>query len=280
MRDGFCGWYFKCQSETGTLAVIPAVHRSGGKRSCSIQLLTDRDAWNVPFPYEAFRKDGAAVEIGENRFGEQGVYLNLHTPGLTAMGTLRFGPFTPLRYDIMGPFHWVPGMECRHSVWSMRHTVDGKADINGVPYVFQGGTGYLEGDRERSFPRVYAWTQCGFPEGALMLAAADIPWGGFHVTGVTAAILWQGRQYRLATYLGAKATDIRDGAVTIRQGRARLTARLLEPAAQPLRAPSGGAMVRTIHEHAACRAFYRFQIGENTLFALEVPNASFEYEFP
>ena len=112
-----------------------------------------------------------------------------------------------------------------------------------------------------------------------MLAAADIPWGGFHVTGVTAAVLWQGRQYRLATYLGAKATDIRDGAVTIRQGRARLTARLLEPAAQPLRAPSGGAMVRTIHEHAACRAFYRFQIGENTLFALEVPNASFEYEF-
>ena len=38
-------------------------------------------------------------------------------------------------------------------------------------------------------------------------------------------------------------------------------------------------MVRTIHEHAACRAFYRFQIGEDTLFALEVSNASFEYEF-
>ena len=141
MRDGFCGWYFKCQSEARTLAVIPAVHRSGGKRSCSIQLLTDRDTWNVPFPYAEFRKSRTAVEIGKNRFGEQGIHLELHAPGLTAAGILRFGPFTPLRYDIMGPFRWVPLMECRHSVWSMKHTVDGEVDINGVPYVFRGGAG-------------------------------------------------------------------------------------------------------------------------------------------
>ena len=84
-----------------------------------------------------------------------------------------------------------------------------------------------------------------------MLSIADIPLGSFHFTGVIGIVLLHGKECRLATYLGAKATDIRDGAVTIRQGRARLTARLLEPAAQPLRAPSGGAMVRTIHEHAA-----------------------------
>lgn len=279
MNDYFCGWYYKCQSEKDTLAVIPALHRTGGKTTCSIQLITEAASWSVPFPGSAFREDGGQVAIGENRFGPQGLHLHLRAPGLLAAGTLRFGPFTPLRYDIMGPLRYVPFLECRHSVFSMRHTVAGTLQINGVPRVFQNGTGYAEGDRGRSFPKGYVWTQCVLPGGALMLAAADIPWGGLHFTGVTAAVLWQGKQYRLATYLGAKAVTIQNGAVTIRQGHACLTARLLEPAAQPLRAPSGGAMVRTIHEHAACRAFYRFQIGEDTLFALEVPNASFEYEF-
>ena len=280
MRDGFCGWYFKCQSEARTLAVIPAVHRSGGKRSCSIQLLTDRDTWNVPFPYAEFRKSRTAVEIGKIRFGEQGIHLELHAPGLTAAGILRFGPFTPLRYDIMGPFRWVPLMECRHSVWSMKHTVDGEVDINGVPYVFRGGTGYLEGDRGRSFPRVYAWTQCGFPEGALMLAAAEIPLGGLHFTGIIGAVLRRGREYRLATYLGARAECIGEGEIVIRQGSACLTVRQLEKTGRPLRAPAGGAMTRTIHEHPACRIYYRFQKDGETLFALEAPNAAFEYEYP
>ena len=279
MNDYFCGWYYKCQSEKDTLAVIPALHRTGGKTTCSIQLITEAASWSVPFPGSAFREDGGQVAIGENRFGPQGLHLHLRTPGLLATGTLRFGPFTPLRYDIMGPLRYVPFLECRHSVFSMRHTVAGTLQINGVPRVFQNGTGYAEGDRGRSFPKGYVWTQCVLPGGALMLAAADIPWGGLHFIGVTAAVLWQGKQYRLATYLGAKAVAIQNGAVTIRQGHACLTARLLAPAGQPLRAPSGGAMVRTIHEHAACRVFYRFQIGEDTLFALEVPNASFEYEF-
>ena len=41
MRGSFFGWYFKCQSDTQTLAVIPAVHQVGGKRTCSIQIITD-----------------------------------------------------------------------------------------------------------------------------------------------------------------------------------------------------------------------------------------------
>lgn len=31
MREYFCGWYFKCQSDAQTLAVIPAVHQSKKK---------------------------------------------------------------------------------------------------------------------------------------------------------------------------------------------------------------------------------------------------------
>lgn len=113
-----------------------------------------------------------------------------------------------------------------------------------------------------------------------MLSVADIPLAGLRFTGTIGFVLWKGRMYRLATYLGAKVLQKRDGMLRIVQGGLELEARLLHPAAHPLQAPTKGAMVRTIHESAACRAFYRFAKGKQTLFAFETDRASFEYEYP
>ena len=46
-REWFYGWYFKCQSGTQTLAVIPAVHQNGKKRTCSIQIITEEQSWTA-----------------------------------------------------------------------------------------------------------------------------------------------------------------------------------------------------------------------------------------
>lgn len=282
MREYFCGWYFKCQSASQTLAVIPAVHTSREGRSASVQLLTDTGAWNLCFPYEVYRaqKRDLRIRVGENTFGEDGVSLNLTAPGLTAVGTLRFGPLTPIRYDIMGPFRFVPFMECRHSVVSMRHTVNGEVCVNGEEYRFSDAVGYIEGDRGHSFPRVYAWTQCCFDGGSLMLSVAEIPVSPFHFTGIIGVIMWQGKEYRLATYLGAKVAKIENGEVTVRQGDMVFTAALIEKHPHPLFAPTGGVMSRIIHESAACRAAYRFEKNGQTLFSFESEYASFEYEYP
>ena len=280
MRNYFCGCYYKCQSETQTIAVIPARHECRSRETCSIQLITNSGAWNIEFPGTDFQRQPDGIRIGENQFGQTGLRLALHAPQLNAAGSLQFGPLTPLRYDIMGPFRFVPFMECRHSVFSMRHTVNGCLTVNGTDYIFQDAIGYLEGDRGHSFPKTYAWTQCSFAEGSLSLAVADIPFGVFHFTGVIAAILWRGRELRLATYLGAKATRIQNGEIEIRQGGYVLTARLLESFAHPLRAPAAGAMTRTIRESAACHAAYRLQSDGQTLFAFESDTASFEYEYP
>ena len=282
MDDFFCGWYYKCQSGDETLAVIPALHRSGGAASYSIQLLTGDGQWNVPFS-EGFvetRGSRPQAHIGGCRFLPGGMALDLYTEGLSAEGAVHFHHFSPLRSDIMGPFRFVPGMECRHTVFSLRHRVDGELTVNGRCYRFDDGDGYLEGDRGRSFPRRYAWTQCCFPEGSLMLSVADVPLGPLTFTGAIAAVLWQGTEYRLATYLGAAVRRVREGEIVLRQGEWTLTARLLEQGGRPLRAPVGGAMARTIHEHAACRAFYRLDRGGRPLFAFESPRASFEFEYP
>ncbi len=276
----FYGWYFKCQSDTRTLAVIPAVHGTGGKCTCSVQIITEEQAWTAEFPGDSFRRKGKSISIGRNRFGERGVRLDIHVPGLEVEGELDFGLLSPPEYDIMGPFCLVPFLECRHSVWSMRHKVWGTVRINETACTFDGAAGYWEGDRGRSFPREYIWTQCIFPGGALMLSVADIPLTGFHFRGIIGFVLLHGREYRLATYLGAKAVRVQNGTVRVAQGSLELEARLLERADHPLKAPIGGAMARTIHESPACRAGYGLRENGRTLLAFESDRASFKYEYP
>lgn len=279
MRGYFCGWYYRCQSDHQTLAIIPSVHKTKDSEFCTIQLISDTYAFHAKFPCDDFQKSGDQIRIANNRFGASGISLDIHAPDFHVAGSVRFGAFTPIKYDIMGPFAYVPFMQCRHSVYSMHHSVDGKFTVNGVPYEFQNAAGYLEGDRGHSFPREYAWTQCSFPGGALMLSVADIPLGGFRFTGVIGIVLLGEKEYRLATYLGAKAVKIQNGEIIVQQGRLCLTAKHLDPPGHPLYAPVGGGMTRTIHEHPACRVYYRFEERGIPLLELEAPNAAFEYEY-
>lgn len=287
MRKYFGGWYFKCQSDTQCLAVIPAVHEAERVRTCSIQFITEDEAWTITYPGEMYYKQGNSVSIGGNQFNYCGIRLNIdgEQEDLSVKGNIEFESLTPLRYDVMGPFALVPFMECRHSVYSMRHRVDGKVCINGKEYVFDNALGYWEGDRGCSFPKEYAWTHSFFKEqvdgryGSIMLSVADIPLAGVHFTGIIGVVFWKGKEYRFATYLGARVVQKWDGILLVRQGNMELEVRLLERNAQPLHAPQNGAMVRTIHENLTCKAFYRFRKNGVTLFAFETDKASFEYEY-
>lgn len=279
MRNNFSGWYFRCQSDLQTLAVIPSVHRTKESKYCAMQLITDTQSFHVPFPYPDFHKEGDQISIAGNRFGKEGITLDIRTLDLHTTGSVRFGPFTPIQYDIMGPFRYVPFMQCRHSVYSMHHSVDGELIVNGTPYMFANAIGYIEGDRGYSFPSKYTWTQCSFSNGALMLSIAEIPFGGFHFTGVIGIVYLRGKEYRLATYLGAKAVKIAISEILVRQGRFTLTIRPQNHSGQPLRAPVGGAMVRTIHEHPSCMVSFCFEENGIPLLELDASNAAFEYEY-
>lgn len=152
--------------------------------------------------------------------------------------------------------------------------------MNGQKYLLKNDLGYWEGDYGHSFPKRYVWTQCFLPNGSLMLSVADILLAGIHFTGTIGVVLWKGQEYRLATYLGARVIQLRNKMIRIVQGSMELEVRLLEEAARPLKAPDKGAMIRTIHENASCRAFYQFKKENRILFSWETNRASFEYEYP
>ena len=81
--------------------------------------------------------------------------LQIERDELSLHGTVRCGPFTPLRSDIMGPFRFLPTMECAHGILSMAHPLEDSVTLNGKTLDFSGGVGYIETDRGRSFPDCY-----------------------------------------------------------------------------------------------------------------------------
>ncbi len=275
----FKGWYFKCSTQEKTIAFIPAYHYSDDKKSASLQIITDNKALNIPFDTLEYQEKPLFIKIGNCSFSEKGIALNFQSESLTLKGKLHFKDLSPIRYDIMGPFKYVPFMQCRHSVYSMSHKIDGQITVNGQPFEFKNGTGYIEGDCGSSFPEKYIWTQCCFENNSLMLSVADIPFLKFHFTGIIAVLLLNGKEYRIATYLGAKIKQISQNAVTVKQGDFELTAKLLKNNSQPLAAPTNGNMCRTIRESASCKAYYRFSHKNKVLCEWTTDKASFEFEY-
>ena len=262
----------------------PAIHKDGiGQRSASLQVISEAGTWWLEYPEAEFHvtKQPLQISLGLNTFGEEGISLQVERSGLSLHGELRHGPLTPLQSDIMGPFRFISELECTHGVVSMGHRLAGTLALNGETLDFSGGYGYIETDRGRSFPDKYLWTQCNWrkPETTgLMLAVATIPvLKHVRFTGVICSIQYNKREYRLATYKGARIKAWSEHEAEIVQGKYRLTVEVLEKQGKPLRAPVEGAMGRIIHESLCAKVRYRFWEKGHLLFDHTDDGASFEY---
>lgn len=279
----FEGWYFKHQQGGHTVAFIPAHHRDeSGARTASLQIVTEDRAEYREIPIREFRveREPFRVWCGNSLFSLGGCRIDCPFAGRRLTGTLRYGPWTVPRGDIMGPFRFVPFMQCRHSVLSMTHSVDGTLTLDGQALDFRRGQGYVEGDRGMSFPSRYLWTQSLFPGGSVMLSVADVPFCGGHFTGCVGFVWLNGREVRLATYRGLRIVEAGPWGAVVRQGRWELTVELLEARPLDLRAPQLGDMGRTIRESAACRVRYRLLRDGKRVLDLECGQAGFEADWP
>nr|WP_317282836.1 tocopherol cyclase family protein [uncultured Sellimonas sp.] len=279
MKQYFYGWYMRCQSEEGTVAVIPSVHLSEEKQTCSIQVITEQGVWKKEYPVDEFYIDRKkmAMKIGKNIFSKKGMRLHLHEKDWEIKGNLRFGEFKRLKYPIMGPFHFLKGMECKHDIYSMKHLVNGRIRINGKELAFQNGKGYMEGDRGNSFPEKYTWTQHFFDENSIVLAVASVPIGKIRFTGIIAALLWEGKEHRFATYLGARVKR-EENEICIKQGKYRLRVKILEMPQYFLDAPQNGQMTRKAGETVAGAVWYSLSYKGKELFEVMTEQAAFETE--
>lgn len=266
MNHYFEGYYFKHQQKGPggrTLCIIVGY----ADKERFIQIITEDFSAKVPF-------------TNENYFSENGIRLNIKTPQLTLTGRIGYWNLTPIKYDIMGPFRHLP-MECRHGIVSMYHRLDGKVRLNGEVIDFTNGIGYLENDSGRSFPSSYIWIQANDfskPGCSVMASVARIPFCGMHFRGCICVVKYEGREYRLATYLGVRVVLCTKNRIILKQGKYLLEIRVKNQNGRRLRAPVNGEMSRMIWETTACPAEFTFYINGKCRFSLRTERASFECE--
>ncbi|MCL2363018.1 MAG: tocopherol cyclase family protein [Defluviitaleaceae bacterium] len=279
MRGRFEGWYYKHQTNIGvngaskSLAVIPgrAVDRA------FVLVITDNKSYHISYPLYEYHNDGNRLRVGRNTFTSSGVSLDIARPELSLYGYIAYTGLTPIGGDIMGPFKYFP-MECRHGVISMNHTLRGLVILDGETHDFTGGRGYIESDSGRSFPKWYTWVQCNaFDEDcSIMASVARIPFYGLRFWGCICVVWLNGREYRLATYNGAKILRRQRGEIELRQGKYSLVVSVDDIAGHKLPAPQSGKMDRHIRETLSCPAWFRFMEGNCCLFEGGSDYASYE----
>jgi hypothetical protein len=179
----------------------------------------------------------------------------------------------------MGPFKYIPFLECVHSVYSIKHSINGYINLNGEKFDFNDSLCYIEGDRGRSFPNRYIWSQALFDRGSIMLSIANIPFGLFHFTGIIGFVNYNGKTIRIATYNNAKPIKIRKNEIIVKRGKYKLILKVIDNNAYALKAPKSGNMDRIIKESAKCTIRYIFMKNNDIIFDESINDASLEYEY-
>jgi len=261
-RSYFEGWYFKLVSTTGrSLAIIPGIaFDEHGNGHAFIQILDGNRHTSryLKFPVESFRAatDRFLVTVGGSVFSDSAIVLNVdgmagtvHLNGTVGWPKPWYSP------GIMGPFSFIPFMECYHGIVSMDHRLDGTLKNGDETIDFSGGRGYVEKDWGRSFPSAYTWMQSNhFGETGISLkcSVAQIPWLGSSFTGFIAGLWLRGKLIRFTTYNRTNLIrcQISETAVNIilQQPRFRLEIDAHRSGATSLASPIRGAMEGRIQE--------------------------------
>jgi tocopherol cyclase len=297
-RKYFEGWYLKHVSKDRfcVLSFIPGVSLTPGDRCCFIQVIdgiSDK-TWYVRYPLETFKwnSDIFSVSAGNSTFSLNGCSININENDLKIAGNLnysemQFYPRTLGHPGIMGWFSFIPGLECRHDVLSMNHTVSGTLQMDGKFLDFTESTGYIEKDWGWNFPSSYIWIQCNNfnePETSFMMAAARVPIGLLSGKGILGFLgfLQTGKKVRTFgtwnrwTVKNCLFTGDGKGTVILSDGHERIDCRVNSSSEGILKAPAQGSMSQTVKESITASISIRITGKDGAVISLEGYPGGFE----
>ena len=275
-KNYFEGWYFKVVNEDASkaFAFIPGVAMDANANGHAFIQVLDGKAKTAEyhrFDLQTFssEKDRFEIEIAGNRFSEKGIQLKLPDleVNLSFSGNI---PWPKPWYSpgIMGPFAYVPFMECYHGIVSMNHTINGYIKDSSQKYNFDKGRGYLEKDWGKSFPEAYFWMQSNhFEEAGISMKAsvAKIPFMGSSFVGFISGFWLRDRLIRFTTYNQTKLrksfANEQQVEIVLENRKNRLEILAHRDGATSLPSPIQGAMEGRIEE--SMTATLEVQLSEN-----------------
>jgi tocopherol cyclase len=264
----FEGWYYKLVTEDQktSLALIPGIsmHQQDPHAFIQVFISTDLDLKTHYFRFKSdafiYSYEQFIVQIEKNLFSLKSLELNLLDGDMNLSGTIKFNNHKTLKKNIyqpniMGPFAYIPFMECNHGVISMQSNLEGMIHVNGKDIDFSKGKAYIEKDWGKSFPKSYIWLQSNHfkdDQTSLMFSYATIPFMGLSFKGLIVNLLIQEKEYRFATYNFTKilSKEIKKDEISflLKHGKYKLEIYAKKENDVELKSPSFGLMNQTIKE--------------------------------
>lgn len=211
----FEGWYFKNSLNNFTVSFIPGINIKDNNKSCFIQIITNVDSYYITYNFNdfTFSHKPFFIKIKNNYFSEDKIIIDINETNLKISSTLHFSGNIKLAKkfispNVMGPFSYIPNMECNHALLSLHHYINGSFKINNSLYTFNNGIGYIEKDWGTSFPQSYIWCQGNHffnnSSASFFLSIASIPFKLFSFIGFICVFYLNEKEYRFTTYNGSK----------------------------------------------------------------------------
>ena len=208
----FEGWYFKVIGDDFGISFIPGISIDCGQPSAFIQVITTKASYYVHYSINDFKfsYDPFYVQIGDSIFSKENIVVDIcdKNQNIEIKGNLRIFnsqniQTSILNPNIMGPFSYVPKMECNHAILSMKNNVIGTIRINGTTSTIKHGIGYIEKDWGTSFPKSYIWCQGNNfknKHASFMLSIADIPLKWINFEGLICVLIIDDKEFKFTTY--------------------------------------------------------------------------------
>ena len=289
-KNYFEGWYFKNTSKNNNISFIPGININESEKKAFIQIITKENSYFINYDIEEFEYSNSPfyIKIGDNYFSEEKILLDINNSNIRIFGHINYSDYKNIETsfispNIMGPFSYVPFMECNHAIIAMKCRVDGYININEEEIVFENNTGYIEKDWGVSFPKNYIWCQGNDFENsnaAFMLSIASIPLKIFSFKGIISSLIVDNKEYRFATYNNTKLirykikNNLLD--IVLKKGKYYLIIKSHYDDGLKLSAPVKGSMSKDIFESITSKITVTLKKNNKVLFSNTSTNCGLE----
>lgn len=219
-KSYFEGWYFKNVSDKNGISFIPGINvdkdTNTNTKKAFIQVITNTSSYYINYSIDDFKfsEKPFYIKIKNNIFSKEGIHIDIkdNSQNIKIYGDIKYLnnkniKTSNINPNIMGPFSYIPFMECNHAILSMKNRAEGELFINDKIMKFESGTGYIEKDWGTSFPKGYIWCQGNNfknKEVSFMMSIANIPFKLFEFTGLICDIIINDKEFKFTTYNNAK----------------------------------------------------------------------------
>lgn len=282
-KQYFEGWYFKHIKDNNAISFIPGINVQDKTPYAFIQIITNKKSYYINYKFHEFRYgfNPFFVKIGNNYFSKDGINIKINdkNKNIYISGNLKYKNLLPINKNllspnIMGPFSYVPFMECNHAIISMNHNIYGNLLINNKTISFENGNGYIEKDWGSSFPKEYIWCQTNSFENSnasIFCSIADIPFKILNFRGFICIFNLDNKEYKFTTYNNSKLKrfEINNNLliVQLKNAQYKLSIYCKKLDGLSLSAPVKGYMNKIIKETLSSNMYVVLQENNNIIFS-------------